>query len=443
MEQTIPPSGACTGNGAVQFRPQPIPLPPPPPAPPRRRTWGRPLRRVLGLGGLVLAAWVVVPSFWSITSTQAVVNAPVVGVHAPIEGTVTPAAMDVGQAVKAGQPLLRIDNDLIDQGPLEKLRTEEAGLSERIAALRKHHAALAKLKAEFAKSAGDYQTASLLRIERELAAARQASASADALSSAKAYEKNQVARLLRSKSISDLEWTTALHTAEAAAHKAKEAKEVAARLEAELAAARKGVYVGTGDGRADVPYSRQRLHEVLMKQIDLEASIQELTLRHTEVGRQLRSEERRVRRHASHTVRAPADGLVWRRHVNTGTRVAGNAPLLLHLINPNELFIDALVHEKYAGYIRPGDKVRIKFIGSDDEAAGVVKHVLGRTLAWEERLLAAEVPPAGQREVHVIVLFEAMPCGTDLEEYRVGRPVEVVFGNQADFLRWFFTRLQP
>jgi multidrug resistance efflux pump len=399
--------------------------------------------RALGLGFLALASVVLVPSFWSITSNRAVVNAPVVGVHAPIEGIVTPKAMAVGQAVRAGQILLRIDNGLLDQGPLEKLRTEEVVLSERIAALRDYHAALGLLKADLAASVEAYQAATLLRLEQEMAAAQHAAASAEAVSKLRAYEDTLSTRLASTKSISQQDGIAARHKVEESLHSAGQGKAVVQRLEVELAAARKGVYVGAGDGRADVPYSKQRLHEVLIRQAELKSSIQELSARLGATKRELSREEQRVQQQGSQEVRAPSDGIVWRRHVNTGTRVAGPAPVLLDLVNPDEIFIDALVTERYAGFIRVGDKVRIKFIGSDEAAGGVVKQILGRSGSWDHRLLAAEVLPADKREVHVIVTFEDAGHGTDLEQYRLGHPVEIAFGNQMGFLRYLLARTLP
>jgi multidrug resistance efflux pump len=358
--------------------------------------------------------------------------------------------MAIGQKVKAGQPLLRIENDLIDEAPLEKLRMEAEGLAERIAAMRKHLVALDRLKDEFERSANDYHLFSVNRLEHELEAARQASASADALFKIHSYKREQEQRLASSKSTTGLDLTKAWHNADSAGHKAKQTYEMVAKLEAELAAVRKGVYLGAGDGRADVPYSKQRIHDVRLKQIDIEATIQELMVRHAAVARQLRGEEQRVRQRTSHTVHAPTDGIIWRRHVNVGTRVAGQAytqggsapSILLHLVNVKELFIDAVVHEKYAGYIHTGDRVRIKFVGSEDEAEGVVKHVMGRGLAWDETLLAAEPPQADKREIHVLVAFSEMPQNPELEQYRIGHPVEVIFGDHGSFAQHLLSRLQ-
>jgi len=398
------------------------------------------LRRSLGLGFLLLAGWVLIPSFWVISSIQAVVNAPVVGVHASIEGTVTPVAMDVGQAVRAGQALLRIDNELVDQGPMERLKTEEVALSDRIEVLRRHHHALGQLKEELIASTKAYQAALVSRLEQELSAARLAAASAEAVSRLRGYEKGQLGRLVSRNSASELEDITARYSAEAAVHGAGQAKSVAGRLDVELGAAREGVYVGSGGGLTDVPYSGQRLHEVMIRQAGLEADIQEMSVRRTAVIRDLSYEKRRVERLLSQTVQAPSDGVVWRRHVTTGTRVGGPAPVLLHLVNPDEIFIDALVAERYAGFIHVGDRVRVKFIGLNEEAEAVVKQIMGRSGSWDDELLATEVLTAGKRDVHIILTIDKPGRQLALEEYRLGHPVEVIFGNQWEFLRYLVSR---
>jgi multidrug resistance efflux pump len=428
-------------NGNGRHKIEAVRLPPLPPQS-RRKPWARLVRLTLGLAFLILIAWVIAPACWYITSTQAVVNAPVVALHAPVDGRVTPEAIIIGQAVQAGEPLLRIDNDLIDRGPLEKLRTEEAALSERITALRKHLASLGQLKAKLTSSTSAYQVASLQRIEHELAAARQEAASAEALAKLQHYEVDLNARL-GIKMASEQETVRARQNALAATAKVTETKEIVAKLETELAAAHKGVFVSTGDGRADVPYSTQRIHEVLLKEIDLESTIQELVVRRSQVASQLRTEEQYVKRRMRQIVRAPVDGIVWRRYAHDGTWVSSQKPLLLQLIKPKELFIDALVSEKYAGYIEPGASVRIKFIGSDAETSGVVQHVLGRSMAWDDKLLAADVPVADKGQIHVIVTFAEIPSMAGLKDCHVGHPVEVVFGNQGDFWSQLVARILP
>src|SRR5437588_313975 len=130
----------------------------------------RTIRTVLGASLLILALWLAIawlraPSLWHVTSSVAVVNAPILTLHSPIEGIVASPPPPIGKAVTADFPLMRIDNPLVDNSHLEELKTEAASLGERLAALEKQFRALDELKEELAGKARYYHTAAERRLE--------------------------------------------------------------------------------------------------------------------------------------------------------------------------------------------------------------------------------------------------------------------------------------
>jgi multidrug resistance efflux pump len=412
-----------------------------PPASPRRFTIGRLLRRLTGLGFLGFSTWLLVPLFWNVTSTQAVINAPVMMLHSPIEGIVTFPCRASGVCA-AGEPLLDVDNTLLDDSALQKLRAEATALSKRAAALQVQGDVLKGLERQLAADARHYQEASVRRVSRDLEQAQAALAVAEEQNKQKTYEKDQADRLVNSRSISHLESVTARHAAESARHSVAQARLGAARLQDQLDDLRRGVYVSEGDGRADVPYSQQRLHEVLLKRAEIEVQLRDVTARADEANSQAAAEEARLRRRGHFALAAPTDGLVWRRHVTTGSAVLPDTGLL-QFIDRNEVIVDAVIPERYLTDLHPGDKVRIRLVGSRADLPGQVKQVMGRTPAWDDKLLAAEPPLAGRHEIHVAIAFEKGPPSIDLLDNGIGRPVEVVFGDRLGYIRRIWEELLP
>jgi hypothetical protein len=267
--------------------------------------------------------------------------------------------------------------------------------------------------------------------------------SARAVLKSKAYEKSVAGRLASSGGGSDSDRVLSHYAAEAAELNVVKAEHNVNRLEFELGCARRGVFVGQGDNRTDVPYPLQRLHEVQLRRLSLDPRLAELSARLPQLERQIRvAEERRELAAAARTVKACRQGLVWHSQVGNGSHVGDNEELL-QLIEPSEIFIDAVVPERCLRVIHPGDKVIIRRIGTNEETSGTVKAVLGRTMAWDEKLLVAAVPKVGPREVHVVVSFDDRPDKLDFRNSLVGQPVEVLFGGPIDYVRQLVAGVLP
>jgi multidrug resistance efflux pump len=408
----------------------------------------RRIRLALGAVLLLLAAWLTVswltaPSVWYVTSTQAVVNARILTVYAPIEGTVTEAPPAVGKAVTAGSPLVEVENPLVDNSHLEELRTEAASLDGRVAALQKQHELLEGLKERLTASTRNYHEAAVLRLGRQVEEARAVAAAADALLRQRQYKRDQLRRNGADKGLSQLELVTIHLAAEAAQSKADQARAAAQRLQEELESARKGHYSGPGNAGNDLPYSQQRAHEIDIRQHDLQARVQEFTARASQVRTQLRLETERLKRQGRWCGKAPIDGVVWRRPCPAGSTVTRQTAVA-QVLDASDIFVDALVSEKHFGDIRPGDPVVVKLIGSHAEVPGEVRDVLGKVALAEDRALAAEVPKLGKHEIHVIVGFaDGPPRSDNFHPYHIGQPVEVRFPSSAGPLRRLWGMVRP
>jgi multidrug resistance efflux pump len=409
---------------------------------PSRWSFGRLLRISLGLFLLGAVGWMCYPWHWSVVSTHAVVNAPLVVVRAPIGGTVRMPCLSTGECVAADEDLLTITNPLVDCGRLEELKAEAATLAGQIAGMRQERDQLLILEDHLEGEARIFQEAIVQRMERDLAGTRALALSARAVFKQRDYERNTAWRLAGTGSAPDSERVVTEFVAEAAEQNAIHLEHNVKRLELEMAWARRSVFIGQGDGRNDVPYPNQRLHEVQMRRLSLDTRLAELTARLPQLERQIGAERERWDLATTRTVKMPRHGLVWHQQVDNGSHVSTNEELL-QLIVPTEVFIDAVVPERCLRVIHAGDKVTIRRIGSAEETLGTVKAVLGRTMAWEERSLAASVQPLGPREAHVLVAFDERPDIVDFRTSLVGHPVEVLFGGPTAYLRQLLPGIVP
>jgi multidrug resistance efflux pump len=406
------------------------------------------IRRALGAAILVIACWLagkwlLTPGLWYITSNQAVVNARIRSLHSPIEGIVATQPPPVGKTVTAGSPLLTVENQLVDDSHREELRTEATSLKERVAALKNQHKNLDNLKTELAANAKHHHEAAVRRLERQLDEAKSVASAAEALAKQRDYKKNQMAKLGGGLNVSQLEMVTAGLAQEAAKNKANQAGSTVERLSDELQAARYGSFMGFADGRNDVPYSQQRVHEIEILQNEIMAKAQEYSARQVQIEKQLVIEQDRLKRQGRFCLQAPINGIIWHQPVSAGTPITRQTELI-QLLDASEIFVDALVDGKHSGAIRPGDPVIIRFVGSHAEVPGNVKDILGQVGLGDEQSLAAIVPKPVKQEVHILISFAAGPEKTDcFASYHIGQPVQVRFTESAGLWRRFLDLVSP
>ena len=89
-------------------------------------------KAAIGLLILLVVGWLPMRSLLEATSTEAVVNARLVTLRAPIEGDIeAPAGINVGTEIAAGLPVLRIVNRRAERGRLDDLTPSDRPVGER------------------------------------------------------------------------------------------------------------------------------------------------------------------------------------------------------------------------------------------------------------------------------------------------------------------------
>jgi multidrug resistance efflux pump len=333
--------------------------------------------------------------------------------------------------VTAGSTLVRIEAAIVDRRRLEELEADAATLTERVAALKERIRAVELLKDELQASYQGYQDAMVRRVSHELEEARTTATAASVSSDQRLSEERQE-RALFGRGFSSLrEFGQAKAAATVARVETAGSRATVARLAGQLESIKGGIFTGPGDSRNDVPYSRQRIHELAMQRLHDESEIREQTVRITLLNRQIRDEAERVRRRSSYQLDAPVEGIIWHRSVAAGSPVGPQAELL-RLVDRSTLFVDATLRARYIDDIRPGDRVVIRAIGSAVETAGRIRYILGESAL--DRSAAVDVPRSDPHEVHVIIDFGRDPAGAGkgtgagaLDAFPVGQRVDVDF----------------
>lgn len=387
-------------------------------------------RIVVGLLLLTLVTVVSLPTITGFTSLDGTVNARFAVVNAPIDGTIAEEPLKVGSPVKAGQSLAEIKNTRVNRAILASLEADRNTALDRVAALKKERDELSALREELSARLEVYRQTTIANLEREVEILRkkvEVSRAQDLVAQVDLDRR----MALNSKGILTQKLVEAARAAGAATGGEVEISNLTVdQLEQRLNAVRQGIFV-FGDGQNDVPYSRQREDEVVVRINDLNSRIAENETRAGEVQKQLVEERNRVGNLESATAIAPFDGIVWSRSIVNGSNVVLNNELV-RLLDCRELFVDILVPEVNYDEIYPGLVAQVRLFGRSDIFQGTVVSVRGSSASVETDSFAASLPPSTQRNARIRVHLDPSFMNGDFANFcQVGRTVQVRFSKRG------------
>jgi multidrug resistance efflux pump len=341
------------------------------------RTRVRPvLKTVLGLVLVVAAGVLPVRALLETTSTEAVVNARLVTLRAPVEGTVEPllAGWTIGSELGAGAAVLRIVNSRADRSRLDDLRRAGdrfAAEAEALVAKRNDlEALLADLRAQIAAFRDGRQRqlrARAAELKSEIAAAEASREEADGVlaRAAELFAKGSGTKAAHDKALRDA--AVATHTDAALQHRL-------AGVEVELAALEQGTFVG--DSYNDQPRSAQRADEVAQRLSEVTADLHEREAQLASVRRELASERARYLNVASAQLVAPVRARVWEVLTAPGESVVRGQELL-RLLDCSGVLVTASVGERTYNRLRVGDPASFRFREDGTDHRGRIVSLTG------------------------------------------------------------------
>ncbi|ASY59698.1 MULTISPECIES: HlyD family secretion protein [Sinorhizobium] len=391
----------------------------------------------VGILLLAVAIAVLLPDLTGYTSLDGTVNARFAIINAPIDGEISKPPPRIGTPVTEGESLAVIRNDRVNRAILASLRAEHGTAVERVTALRRERDALALLRDELGQRMGVFQSATIASLERELEILQkrvEVSRAQDVVAKVDLDRRQE----LESKGIFTRKMVEAAEAAGAATGGEVEISNLTVDLlQQRLEAVRQGIFV-LGDGQNDVPYSRQRQDEVIVRINDLDTRIAENETRASQAAQQMTEEEKRVRSLESATVPSPFSGVVWSRNVVSGSNVVLNNEMM-RILDCRELFVDILVPEVDYDEIYPGREAEVRLFGRGDVFKGKVQAVKGSSAVVEKDSLAANEPETEERSARIRVALTPSALNTDFANFcQVGRTAQVRFSKRNIRLtRWF------
>src|ERR1700736_6077013 len=371
---------------------------------------------LLGVGALTTYQQVVVR-----VSREAVINARVASVRAPMDGIVKTATTTPGRAVQAGAPIGDIEDPMADDARVFQLQQDTHANEREREALSRRLADLERARADADAQAEAFRLGRVRQNELRVEEARAGVAAATARESEATAAASRGAALHTRGYMADAAYERVMH-----AHQVAQQDTIAVRkrldaLTVELAAARNGTYLG--DNYNDVPSSFQRARELTVRIEETQATLDQLARKQETLAAELAAEQKRLTARSTAPLSAPIDGNLWTVQAASGEYVRKGQELFT-VLDCSTVVVTAAVSERDYNELRLGDPVRFRVAGSGREYAGTVSK-LGLTSTGRSFAIAPE------ERHHQVVVQLADLRDSDSDRCAVGRTGEVVFEGQG------------
>lgn len=314
------------------------------------------------------------PRVVGFVSTSAFVNAPIISVRTPFDGVIETPSKSRAEGLRAGEVLLEFEAARRSRTELARLAARQAALEGTETALSDQIVQLRRL-AEALRSRRQTGRAFARRIaERrtEQADARRDGAAADL---ALAISRRDRAAALSARSVVAASEIEDLDLAVARARsdlRHSEAALAALAVEAELADHHE-LSIG---GLPDMPYLTQRLDEIDMRLIDLEAERRRVSAELAALAPLVAETARELGRIERFAPVAPSDSLVWRASPGTNAALVGGEEAM-QVLDCSRRFVEVTFDERHFGRIGPGSVAEVRLKGSADSFTAPVSALRG------------------------------------------------------------------
>jgi multidrug resistance efflux pump len=386
---------------------------------------GRVIKSILAVVVAIALAWVPVQRLLSTSSTEATINARLINLRAPIDGTVSVAVPTIaaGTLVKPGEVLLRLTNTRADRKRLDDLRRTASQLRSESSALKKQLEKLQAIAGDLRTQSDAFQESRIRQLET-----RAAEYTAE-VQTTEAQLEDAEKSLNRSKDLKARGYqtlATLLHAErdfKVAGTKVEAARQRLESTKIELEGARKGLFVG--DSYNDLPRSAQRVTEVEQQIADLTSQLDERQGRIAYLKKEETEETSNLASNSVADVAATVQGRIWETLTANGEEVRQGQDLL-RVLDCAGAVVTATVSESTYNKLWVGQPAKFQLRGMSKEYAGSVAGLTGLTAAGSN--YAIDQTALTREPYHVTI---AVPALAGRQDCNVGRTGNVTFDTSS------------
>lgn len=386
-------------------------------------------KSLVAIAVAVALGWAPAQRLLATTSAEAVVNARIVTLRAPIEGEVTMAhpETDIGSAYRVDEPILTIRNPRADSSPLTGLMREHDQLGTSIGALQaKQHLLNANLQ-ELNEQQERFRIGRIAQIEQRTREADADIAAAEAQYAVATEALKRANHLRTTDAVSQAFLDKAQGDARVAEQAVRAQNERKKGMLVELNAAQKGTFVG--DSYNDTPQSAQRKMEISLELADVDARLAGSRTQLTALDGAIREEQTRQKRLSLAEIHSTVNGRIWEmltapgEHVNAGQDLA-------KLLDCGSAIVTASVSQTAYERLAVGQSATFKPRDGGPELKGTVVGLNG--LAAVDSNTAIQQHALSREPYHVSLKFPELSTTFDC---RVGRSGLVEFDTTVPALK--------
>jgi multidrug resistance efflux pump len=393
--------------------------------------WGRFSKLGFALAFLAAAAYFLNEQVLTSTSLEGTVTSPLITIRSPIDGIVTANSTKIGAQVNQQASLFVIEAHLFDNRLRAELEAKLAASEQQSLVLDWKIIELATLRNQLQERRNAHREATLARIEHGIGETTAQLHSAKSVIERRQTELSRAKNLSADGSVSQATLDDAVLASQQSRFEVERLTASLKRLNVELTAAKKGVLLG--EGYSDAPYSQQRIDEISVRIIELNAERENLQNTRQEIASRLGEEQQRESNIRMHVVNSPINGMVWNLYVASGSVVAHDTPLA-EVVDCHSGFVEALIPESRYDDVQIGEKVQVKLLGSSGKIAGTIHSVRGQSAVVNRASLAAWLTP--HRTTKAMTVSVAIDPDA-LQQVskgicQIGRSAKVYFAEKGD-----------
>ncbi len=389
-------------------------------------------RLIIGFLVIVVSTLIIGGEQLSGASADAVINARVTTLRAPVSGTLASQRRPLGSSVAVGEQMGSISDPIVDDIRLNDLIRERSFVTAEIDRLERSIETIETAIVELRKRSRTYQEERVRHLDTQLRSAR------SQISVAEARVAEAQAAFERSQQLTDrgLETSASFERIRAAQRVAEleldSAREQATAADIVLQSARRGTFLG--DGYNDAPYSEQQISELSLRIGEMKANLVSERARGHALDRRIDAERLRVNRLGSAVLTSNVEGRVWEVLAGDGETVQRGQDLM-RLIDCRSTIVTLSVSEGVYNRLKLGDAAMFRVDADGRAFEGTITRLAGSGAETIYRNLAI-APSVRHLERYDVTLLSPTLAGDGELGCAVGRTGRAFFeARPLDLLR--------